>query len=226
MQCSNCGHEGDEKYCGQCGQPLRVERIRLPQLLHDLVHTFTHFEKGFLFTLKQLVLHPGKMQRSYLAGARSAHQKPFPFFVICGTVCALVLFRLYQPERNNEQEEFFKHYYVFVQTAMLPVYALVAWLFFFRSKFYYAEILVMNVYMVGMMMLFVIPINLFHNYLSNGVISLLEIILLALYNVWTYIQFFPGRHPWLTAIRSVINIFISYLLFQEVSNLVIGWLVR
>ena len=80
--------------------------------------------------------------------------------------------------------------------------------------------------MVGMMMLFVIPINLFHNYLSNGVISLLEIILLALYTVWTYIQFFPGRHPWLTAIRSVINIFISYLLFQEVSNLVIGWLVR
>jgi hypothetical protein len=45
--CLNCGGESDQKYCPGCGQALHAERISMRTLLHEVGHTFWHFEKGF-----------------------------------------------------------------------------------------------------------------------------------------------------------------------------------
>ncbi len=221
--CQNCGYEGDQIYCSKCGQHLAFKRINLPDLLHEVAHTFIHLEKGFLFTLKELGRYPGIMQKKYLSGIRLHYQKPFPLFAISGTICALALFLIYLNAPDKTADAFYKHYYFLVQATLLPFYAMITYILFHSRKLFYAEALVLNVYMVGFMSVFIIPINILSFFLPNGVISLIEVIFLLGYNVWTYLNFFDGKPAWLIILKSIVSIIASYLLFQFVSNLVMAW---
>ena len=160
------------------------------------------------------------MQRMYLLGLRLHYQKPFPLFAISGSFCALALFFIYRHAPGESEQEFYKHYYFLVQTAMLPFYALITYILFKSPKLYYAEALVMNVYMLGFMSVFIIPINSLSFFLPNGIISMLEVIFLISYNIWTNLNFFKGKTLWWVVVKSVVGIIASYLLFQLASRLV------
>jgi len=222
--CQNCGSEGDQKYCPGCGQALLAERISMHYLLHEVAHTFWHFEKGFLYTLKELAINPGTTQRKYLSGIRLRYQKPFSLFAISATLGALVLFLVYH-DAKDEINQFYKHYYFIVQAAMLPFYALITYLLFKSPKLYYAEALVMNVYMLGFMSVLIVPINVLYFFFSEGVIQKLEITFLISYYTWTNLNFFKGRVVWWIILRSIAGIVAGYLLFQVTSNLVMQWLI-
>lgn len=221
--CQNCGAEGDQVYCPQCGQALTAKRISMHHLMHEVAHTFWHLEKGFLYTLKELAIHPGTMQRKYLSGIRLRYQKPFPLFTICVTICALALYLIYLHAPVQTDQYFYKHYYFIVQAAMLPFYALITYLLFKSRDLYYAEALVMTVYMLGFMSVFIVPINALSYFLPNGIISLLEVIFLVTYNIWTNLNFFKGKAVWWVIVKTIITIVSSYLLFQFASNLVMNW---
>ena len=218
--CQNCGYGGEHVYCSNCGQPLQAKRIDLPHLFNEVSHTFWHFEKGFLFTLKELGTRPGTMQRRYLSGLRLRYQKPFPLFAISGTVCALALFVIYRNAPNQSDQFFYKHYYFMVQAALLPFYAFITYILFKSPKLFYAEALVMNVYMLGFMSVFIVPVNSLSFFLPNGIISLLEVMFLVSYNIWTNLNFFRGKAVWWIVTKSVVSIVASYLLFQFASMLV------
>lgn len=222
--CQNCGYEGDHVYCSNCGQPLHAKRISLSHLWHEVTHTFWHLEKGLLFTLKQLATKPGTMQRKYLSGLRLHYQKPFPLFAITGTFGALSIYFIYH-NIGGKVEEFWGHYYFIVQTVLLPFYALITYLLFKNRDLYYAEALVMTVYMLGFMSILIIPLNILSFFLPNLVISILEIIFLVSYNIWTNLNFFKGKPVWWIIVKSIASIIISYLLSQYVSNLVVEWLI-
>lgn len=221
MECKHCGTSGSDNFCSNCGHPLYHKRIMLPGLLHEVVHTFTHFEKGYLLVIKQLAVTPGTMQKRYLEGYGGKSQKPFPMFVICGTLCALVLY-LTNRSFNNDEQYFMRNYYVLLQTAMLPFYALTTWMLFSSSKLYYAEILVLTIYMVGFMLLIVIPINVFDFLFGKAIISYLEMVALIGYNTWTFLNFFNNKPVWWVIVKSIFNILICYTLFQIIAEFLIG----
>jgi Protein of unknown function (DUF3667) len=221
--CQNCGNEGDQSYCPGCGQPLQAKRITFHHLMHEVAHTFWHLEKGFLYTLKELGCNPGTMQKKYLSGIRLRYQKPFPLFAISGTVCALALFLIYRNAPVQTDQFFYKHYYFMVQALMLPLYGLITYLLFKSPQLYYAEALVMNVYMLGFMSVFIVPINALSFFLPNGVISLLEIIFLVSYNIWTFLNFFREKAIWWITVKSILSIVLCYLLFNSASRLVMEW---
>ena len=222
--CQNCGTAGDQKYCPGCGQALRAERISMHSLLHEVAHTFWHLEKGFLYTLKELAINPGTTQRKYLSGIRLRYQKPFPLFAISGTFCALALFFIYKNAPNQSDQFFYKHYFFMVQAAMLPFFALITYILFKSRDLYYAEALVMNVYVLGFTSAIIVPINALSFILPNGIISLLEVIFLSTYNIWTNLNFFKGKIVWWIIVKTIVGIMVSYLLFNFTANLVMQWL--
>jgi hypothetical protein len=218
--CINCSYKSDGKFCPNCGQPLEYERIKLSSLLHDVVHTFTHFEHKLLFTIKELAVRPGFMQKNFLHGYRAKSQKPFSMFVVCGTVCSLVLYFIYM-HTSNAEEYFYKHYWVFLHAALLPFYAFSTWLFFKSSRLYYAEALVLTIYMLGFMLLLVIPINLLRYSFNNGVVLLGEVIVLIAYTIWTNLNFFDNKPSWLITVKSFICIVLNFAVF----NVIATWIV-
>jgi hypothetical protein len=78
--------------------------------------------------------------------------------------------------------------------------------------------------MIGFMSLLVIPVNLLHGWLSNGLITLIELIVLAGYNVWTYLNFFEDKNRVWVIIKSIIAIAFNFLLFQVAATLIIRWM--
>jgi len=221
--CKNCGAEGDQKYCPGCGQALQIDRITINSLLHEIGHTFWHLEKGFLYTMKELAIHPGTTQRKYISGIRLRYQKPFPLFAISVTFCAFALFFIYRNAQDQSEQFFYKHYFFMVQAAMLPFFALITYILFKSRDLYYAEALVMNVYLLGFTSVCIVPINALSFFLPNLVIDLLEITLLITYNIWTNLNFFKGKAVWWIIVKSVVGIVASYFLFNLASRLVMRW---
>jgi hypothetical protein len=227
MNCKNCGLQSDGKFCPNCGQQMETYRITLPHLLHEIIHTFTHLEKGFLFTLKKLITDAGRMQRFYLGGYRVYHQKPFSMFFICATISALGLYwinKLSGSSLRPGQEAFnyfLQHYYVFLHVALFPVYTLITWLLFIRSKYNYAEILVLGMYLVAFMLLLLIPIHTVNLIFPSVNTRIIEAAALGIYNIWTFIWFFNKKAWWNVLLLSIVNMSINYFIYLYIME----WLV-
>ena len=213
---------GNERFCPECGEQLMLERPSVKGLLGEAVHTFTHFDEGFFYTLKQLAIRPGSMQRQYLTGPRRHFHKPFSMFAICASFCALSLYFIYKPSHNDIQQLFYKSYYTFAQTAMIPVYAFTTWILFSPGKWYYGESLILIIYMLAFITLLVIPINLLQFILPNGPVTLIELSVFTIYTVWTYLNFFRGVKIWVM-VKSIFGIALNFLLFQLLANQIIKW---
>jgi len=113
MYCKNCGHDGDGKFCNKLRPKTSCGPNKTPAVLHDVIHSYTHFDKGFLFTLKELAIHPGTLQRNFLSGHRIKNQNPFAMFIAIGTICALALYLIYKPTPDATADQYFyKHYFV------------------------------------------------------------------------------------------------------------------
>ena len=111
-----------------------------------------------------------------------------------------------------------------VQASMVPFYALITYVLFKSKDLYYAEALVMTVYMLGFMQVFIIPINALYYVIPYERVNNLEVIFLITYNTWTNLNFFKGKPVWWIIVKSIVSLIGCYLLFQQASNLVMDWL--
>ena len=163
--CKHCHNEGEGKYCSYCGEDYEASRITIHSILHEIVHTITHADSGFFYTLKNLAIRPGKMQKAYLEGERKTNQKPFALFFICASVTAVALhFINTAPEVSRThfdivKANFFKNYYVLLQSVLLPFYSFFLWVILGSKKLNYAEALVFMLYELAFSLLIIIPLN-------------------------------------------------------------------
>src|SRR6187399_2864292 len=108
--CKNCGKSLNDVFCSHCGQKTNVERISWKYIWHEVIHFFTHMEKGFLYTSRQLLFSPGKTVKEFIEGKRKNYQPPVSYFLIW---IGLYLLLLYFTEKifgeNNVVD--FKQYF-------------------------------------------------------------------------------------------------------------------
>jgi hypothetical protein len=62
-----------------------LKKIDAHYIAHEIQHLL-HFEKGFLFTVKELLLRPGKSVRTFIHEDRSKYVKPVIFLIICSVI--------------------------------------------------------------------------------------------------------------------------------------------
>ncbi|MES2645290.1 MAG: DUF3667 domain-containing protein [Bacteroidota bacterium] len=183
--CLNCEQPltGEARFCDNCGQKSDTHRLNLHHLGHELMHFFTHADKGIFFLVKTLITKPGYAARQYISGQRKKIFSPINFFLIS---VAFFLFvqtnfrpldrgldlsgvkeqvlklpdrvtrerRLLKLERREKGAAFVAKYSNFINFTITP---LIAWLFFMfyrRSGFNYTEHLVANLYLAGFSALF------------------------------------------------------------------------
>lgn len=89
MNCRNCNNTVDGKYCGACGQAVVLKKIDGHYILHEIQHVL-HFEKGILYTVKELFTRPGACIRTFIATDRSRLVKPVLFVIITSLVYASI----------------------------------------------------------------------------------------------------------------------------------------
>lgn len=90
-QCLNCGYEYQGRYCPMCGQAAATKRFTIRNIFTDFVEQGVHFSiKRLPFTLKHLLLRPGKMIGEYLDGHRAGYYPPIKLLFILVFISLIV----------------------------------------------------------------------------------------------------------------------------------------
>jgi hypothetical protein len=167
------------------------------------------------------------MQRSYVEGNRAKHQKPFSLFFICGTFSALSRYWLlnallnYYHVSNTAEVTFFREYMVFLYIALVPVYTLMARLFFYKSGYNYAEIGVMLLYTISLFFL-VAPFIFLLKFIWPGLDTVyVEFPIFSVYFIVTFKNFFNKLPRWKVIFLSLITLGIAFFINNLMENIVI-----
>lgn len=225
--CKSCGFSGRGNYCSFCGQSFNIKRISIIELLREIYHFFTHIERGFVFTLKQLIIAPGRMQRIYIEGKRNIHQKPFSMFLICATIAAIsrywifnALIHYYHADIISEAK-FFHEYMVIMFLVLVPIYVLIMYLIFDKSGYNYAEIGVIILYTVSIFFLMASLISFLKLISPHLDTAFIEFPVFTFYLTITCINFFNTIPWWKVAIKCIIIMVVVFGINQVMEELVI-----
>lgn len=87
VTCQNCRTPlpSSASFCFSCGQRVRNEAITFRLLVAHLVENVFNVRRGFLHTLRSVLVNPGSVARRYLDGQRRTFSNPLTFFLIMAT---------------------------------------------------------------------------------------------------------------------------------------------
>jgi hypothetical protein len=75
MDCLNCHQKVSGRFCSYCGQKSSIGRITLAAVIGDYLSSISNTDSGWLRTLIDLSISPGKMINNYLCGKRIRYQQ-------------------------------------------------------------------------------------------------------------------------------------------------------
>jgi hypothetical protein len=208
--CLNCGASISGKYCSACGQKIVQERYSVSMLVHEVVHFFTHFEKGFLNTIWGFISRPGITSLNLIKGKRKNYQSPVSYLFICTGLYILVhnfiineyhyhvagddKATLLEDQANILLRTNFSPFILFILMAS----AVVVYFVLAKPKLNFIEVTILCLYGGG-------------TYLAMLLISDMVLGLLFKINILS-----PGVFMWQTILSSVYNFWFSYDVFSQV----------
>jgi hypothetical protein len=203
--CKNCNEPTGGKYCSNCGQPMQLKRIDGHYILHEIEHLI-HFERGILYTVKELLIRPGKTVREFITDNRNRLVKPIIFIIITSLIYTLV--NNYYGNKNElikfsggrgmEKSVVFsliklvQNHYGYANIMWGLLVAFWAKLLFKKYNYNYFEILILLCFVQGMFMLMTALLISIIHILNISPFSQGGIIPIA-YLTWAIGQFFDGK---------------------------------
>lgn len=241
-KCIHCGHLVHEEFCPRCGQKVHVERITLRYILEEIIHFFTHAEKGFFYTSAQAIKVPGKLVTNYIRGDRLNYQPPVSYFLIWNAILLLVIYLSRRFFGENEAVDFgeyfgaggatnvaISHLNVLLAT-LLPLQALYLWLVVVYRQYNYFEALVVMLYGIGTILLgqaaFVLLAIIYHlitgNSLNIQLSDILKVVIMS-WMIFDLVKFLPVKHKTVKALVFLVLALGSFtawrlLVFPEIAK--------
>ncbi len=218
--CKNCNNPVTGNFCPNCGQASMLKRIDKHYISHEILHLL-HFEKGFFYTVKELMTRPGQSIGEFITENRNKHVKPVAYLIVTSLLYTLIAHFFHADEINNSKEklEFGKVSYVgnilhwsqthagYSNIIMGIFIALcVKWLFR-KYKYNFFEIMTLLCFVMGQIMLLYAFVAFFVGLLDGNIYKAIITIVGFAYPTWAIGQFFDG-----TKAISYIKSFLSYSL--------------
>ncbi|MEO6978288.1 MAG: DUF3667 domain-containing protein [Mucilaginibacter sp.] len=228
--CKNCDNAVDENFCDHCGQSIGTGRINMHFLWDEIQSQVLSFDKGILYTSKQLFLRPGESIREYLAGKRVTHIKPIALVILLTGVFALLYGVLGINTLNSDawkglEEGFnegpkselsidikaindFKNNHIdLIELTLLPLYSMASFIVFRKYKYNFAEHLVLNGFITTQKLVVnILMLPLFSIYNSNAEVfdwlGVTEIFIGMLITVRIYTSFFNRGSIFISVLKS------------------------
>ncbi|MFN1217855.1 DUF3667 domain-containing protein [Chryseobacterium kwangjuense] len=79
----------NEEFCSNCKQNVKPKRIDGHYILHEIEHVL-HFERGILYTIRELLIRPGENIRHFISENRSRLVKPIIFIIVTSLIYTLI----------------------------------------------------------------------------------------------------------------------------------------
>jgi hypothetical protein len=225
--CKNCNQRFKGHYCSNCGQSSETHKLDFHFLLHDIQHGLVHFDKGMLYSAKQLFTRPGDTIRDFIEGKRIKHFKPISLVIILATLYG-VLYHYFDinamvdnsPKKAGdfsinlkEVNEWVATHFSWITLATIPLYTLGTYIAFKKQGYNYIEYFILNTFKASQRLLVhlaLLPLLYYYNGTPQiktvmKVIYLIDIILIY----WTNVQFFNK----LTKTKAFLLSVLSHIIF-------------
>jgi hypothetical protein len=164
--CEHCKQEHDGNFCPNCGESRGHKRLTLNIMLFDFFGSFFSYDSGFNKTMHLLFVDPGKLIHDYLNGIRKPYFHPIRLILIFATINALLFVQLdlletvapVDPTDENQKiimtymQAIMGRYMNLFSMAIVPFLALMAMLFFRKSKYSYGEHFLIFTYLYAMVL--------------------------------------------------------------------------
>lgn len=82
MPCINCNIEFNGDFCPSCGEKKNVDRITFQSITSSVFSGLLDMDRGLLYNLKNLTLHPQKTILNYVNGKRRYILNPISYAII------------------------------------------------------------------------------------------------------------------------------------------------
>lgn len=233
VTCKNCGLTYSGHFCSNCGQPAATHKLNLHFIWHDIQHGFFHFDKGVLFTAKELFTRPGDSIREFIEGKRVKHFKPISLVIILATFYGLLrhLFHFSILDKKSVSEiqgvdyenlnEWISHHYSWIILLSIPMFSVASFVVFRKQGYNFIEHFVLNSYMASQRLIFRIAIFPVIKYFSQSENITLFVDFLMLMDIvfifWSYITFFQN----LSKVKAFLFSIYAYFLFLVVFFIVL-----
>jgi hypothetical protein len=253
--CKNCNTEFDGKFCPNCSQKANTHRFTIAHFGHEFLHALTHTDKGILFLMKELFVRPGKTALAYNAGRRKRYFNPITYLLIMLAVQIFAgqktkIYDAYIDQTEQfvnriaksdqqvkekagkalqgakvEQKKVLENNKI-VTFVLLPILALITWLFFRRSGHNYAENIVLNVMILAQQyLIFILMCVIPFMIIPSILMPMMYLYLLVgfIYSFYAYRQFYNQSWGWTIAKGIIIQI-LYVVTIGQISNLVVLYL--
>lgn len=202
IHCKNCGTDVTSKFCPNCGQPAVLKRIDAHYITHEIEHVL-HFERGILYTIRELITTPGKNIRHYISENRSRLVKPIIFIIVTSLIYSIITHffhieenyvRFYEstPSATASMYLWIQHHYGYANIIMGIFIAFWAKLFFKKYGYNIFEITILLCFTMGMTMLIYTVFALIEGITQKNSM-IYGSILGFCYCIWSMGQFFDQR---------------------------------
>ena len=165
MKCSVCSNKIDEKYCSNCGQYFKNERISTKSIFEDLFGNIFSLDKSFFNNIKIGLLKPKILTLNYWNGFRGYYFSPSKFLVIAS------LFFIIQITYSNNFFGIIVKSKIAPQFSLLFVIILVLSFFSFITYLKYKKTfydhLILNIYNTSLWSIIFVPISLILSLLNT-----------------------------------------------------------
>ena len=217
QNCKSCNEIVTGNFCINCGQPAHLHKIDKYFISHEISHAL-HFEKGFMFSAKELLVRPATSIKEFIYLNRNKHMKPAGFLLLSSLIFTVIANVLHADEVYNQL--------VPKSNGKGSVDAIMGWVyshwgytnlfigffialclksFFKKYEYNFFEILIMLCFILGEGMLVLTFVTLFISFMSNYTYILISSLFSYGYTIWAIGQFFDK-----TKITSYIKAFFAY----------------
>jgi hypothetical protein len=230
--CRNCNALINDNFCGNCGEPILLKRVDSHYILHEIQHIL-HFEKGILYTIKELLIRPGKNIKEFITHNRNRLVKPILFIIVTSFIYTLVnhLFHIkagyvqFDGQQNSATATIFhwiEHNYGYGNILMGMFIAFWLKLFFRKHNYNFFEILILLCFVMGIGML-IFSVSALLEGLTHQSLMGISAVTGITYITWAIGQFFERKK-----ISSYLKALAAYILGMitfSASALLLGFLI-
>jgi hypothetical protein len=232
VNCRNCTNLITDNYCSSCGHPKTLKRVDGHYVAHEIQHIL-HFEKGILYTIKGLLIQPGKNIREFITDNRDRLVKPIIFIIITSLIYSSInhFFHVeegyvsYNGEKASATTQIFawvQNHYGYANIIMGVFIAIWVKLFFRKYDYNFFEILILLCFIMGMGMLIFAVFTIAEALLKISLMQIAAVIGIA-YCTWAIAQFFNTRK-----LSGYVKSFFAYMLGMltfSLTALLLGFLI-
>lgn len=219
--CIKCKNRVTENYCSNCGNPKELKRIDRNYIFSE-IGSVLNFDKGILYTIKELLIRPGVTIRRFILEDRNRIVKPITFIIVSSLIYTFLREFLHFEDDyiyvNNSDSSTSTNIFKWIQNnygygnLLMGIFiALWTKILFKKYEYNFYEILILLFFVMGIGMLFLAFFGIIEGLTKLKVLQFGGMAF-VIYATWGIGQFFD-RKKWTNYLKALLAYFLGFSTF-------------